>query len=126
MCVIIDKAGGLHEICILSYEGGKDMPSKISKFVKTIGVMNQVFKPSLVQQHTILNIYRTLARPVLMYGSEAWTIRKADEKRLQAAEMKFLRKTAGLTIWDHKRNEEILKNLKVEPVSKFIQNYRAN
>jgi hypothetical protein len=83
------------------------MPSKISKFVKTIGVIKQVFKPSLVQQHTRLNIYRTLARPVLIYGSEAWTSRKADEKRLQAAEMKFMRKTAGLTLWDHKRNEEI-------------------
>jgi hypothetical protein len=41
------------------------MPSKISKFVKSIGVINQVFKHSLVQQHTRLNIYRTLARPVL-------------------------------------------------------------
>jgi hypothetical protein len=29
--------------CTLSYEGEKDMPSKISKFVKTIGVINQVF-----------------------------------------------------------------------------------
>jgi hypothetical protein len=65
--------------CTLSYEGEKNMPSKISKFVKTIGVINQVFKPSLVQQHTRLNIYRTLARPVLIYGSDAWTIRKADE-----------------------------------------------
>jgi hypothetical protein len=66
--------------CILSYVGEKDMPSKVSKFVKTIGDINQVFKPSLVQQHTRLNIYRTLARPVLIYGSEAWTSRKADEK----------------------------------------------
>jgi hypothetical protein len=40
--------------------------------------------------------------------------------------MKFMRKTAGLTLWDHKRNEKILKNLKVEPVSTFTQNYRAN
>jgi hypothetical protein len=102
------------------------MPSEISKFVKTIGVINQVFKPSLVQQHTRLNIYRTLARPVLIYGSEARTIRKADEKRQQASEMKFTKKTAGLTRWNHKRNEIILKNLKVEPILKFIQNYRAN
>jgi hypothetical protein len=101
------------------------VPSKISKFVQIIGVVDQVFKPSLVQQHTRLNIYRTLARPVLIYGSEAWTVRKADEKRLQAAEMNFMRKTAGLTLWDHKRNE-ILKNLKFEPISKFIQNCRAN
>jgi hypothetical protein len=40
--------------------------------------------------------------------------------------MKFMRKTAGFTLLDLKRNEEILKNMKVEPVSKFIQNYCAN
>jgi hypothetical protein len=28
---------------ILSYEGEKDMPAKISKFVKTLGVINKVF-----------------------------------------------------------------------------------
>jgi hypothetical protein len=56
----------------------------------------------------------------VIYGSEAWTIRKADEKRLQAAQMKFMRKTAGLTLWDPKRN------LKVEAIFKFIQNYRTN
>jgi hypothetical protein len=96
------------QIYTLHLSNEKDMPSKISKFVKTIRVVNQVFKPSLVQ-HTRLNIYRTLARPVLIYGSEAWTIRKADKKRLQTAEMKFTRKTAGFTLWNHKRNEGNLK-----------------
>jgi hypothetical protein len=32
----------------LSYEGEKYMPSKISKFIKIIGVINPSFKPSLV------------------------------------------------------------------------------
>jgi hypothetical protein len=40
--------------------------------------------------------------------------------------MKFKRETAGFTLWDHKRNEGILKNLKVKPISKFIQNYQSN
>jgi hypothetical protein len=40
--------------------------------------------------------------------------------------MKSTRETAGLTLWDHKRKKEVFKNLKVEPISKFIQNYRAN
>jgi hypothetical protein len=43
-------------------------------------------------------------------------MRKADEKTLQAADTKFMRKTAGITHWDHKINEEILKNLKVERI----------
>jgi hypothetical protein len=54
--------------CILSYvyEGEKDMPSKISKFVKAIGFISQVFKSSLTQQHTSLHFYSTLVRPVLI------------------------------------------------------------
>jgi hypothetical protein len=32
---------------------------------------------------------------VLAYGSEAGVIRKADEKRLLASEMKFMKRTSG-------------------------------
>ena len=35
--------------------------------------------------------------------------------------MKVFRWTAGYTIFDHKRNEEILEDLKVEPVDKKLQ-----
>jgi hypothetical protein len=45
---------------------------------------------------------------------------------LQAGEIKFMRKAAGFTFLDLKRNKDIFKKLEVEPVSKFIQNYRAN
>jgi len=44
-------------------------------------------------------------RPILNYGNEAWTIRKHQESRLTSGEMKFLRKTAGLSILDYKSNE---------------------
>jgi hypothetical protein len=46
---------------------------------------------SLVQKGTTENIYKTLARPVLTYESEAWMIRKAGEKRLLALEMESVR-----------------------------------
>jgi hypothetical protein len=47
--------------------------------------------------------YKTLARPVLSYGREACTIRRTDERRLISAEMRFLRRTAGYTHWEHKK-----------------------
>jgi hypothetical protein len=75
--------------------------SKISKFVKVTGVINQVLKPSQVQRHTRLRVYKTLARPVLAYGSEAWTIRKADERRLTTAGMRFMRWTAGCSLLEY-------------------------
>jgi hypothetical protein len=64
-------------------------------------------------------MYKTLARPVLSYGSQAWTIR-TDERILISAEMRFLRRTAGYTGWDHKRNEDILTELQISQITEFM------
>jgi hypothetical protein len=95
----------------ISYEGENDLNIKAANFVKVLRIINQIFKLSLVSRHTRIRIYKTLARPVLSYGSEVWTIRRTDERRLISAEMRFLRRTAGYTRWDHKRNEDILTEL---------------
>jgi hypothetical protein len=102
------------------------MPSKISKFVKTIGVVNQVFKPSVVQQHTRLNIYRTLSRPVLIYGSEAWTIRTAAENKTASSRNEVYEENFWLYTPGPQNKGGNFKKLKVEPIFKFIQNYWAN
>jgi hypothetical protein len=92
---------------------------------KVLGIINQIFKPLLVSRHTRIHINKTLARPVLSYGSEAWTIR-TDERRSISAEMRFLRRTARYTHWDHKRNEDILTELQISQVTEFIYQYRKN
>jgi hypothetical protein len=45
---------------------------------------------------TRIKLYNTLALPVLLYGSETWTVKARDAKRITAAEMKYMR-TAGYT-----------------------------
>ncbi|XP_039282911.1 uncharacterized protein LOC120351041 [Nilaparvata lugens] len=42
-----------------------------------------------------MKFYRVMAAPVLLYGSESWITTKSQESRLQAAEMRFLRRTKG-------------------------------
>jgi hypothetical protein len=101
----------------IPYEGEKDLNIKAANFVKVLGIINQIFKTSLVSRHTIIRVYKTLARPVLPYGSEAWTIRRTDERRLISAEMRFLRRTAGYIRWDHKRNEDILTELQMSQIT---------
>ncbi|KAJ4428629.1 hypothetical protein ANN_24674 [Periplaneta americana] len=91
---------------------------------KYAGVINAIFKSSHVQKHTRLKVYKTLARPVLTYGSEAWTIRKADEQRLTTAEMRFMRRTAGCSLLEHRKNVDILQELKMDPIVNFVQQYR--
>jgi hypothetical protein len=62
----------------------------------------------------------TTPTPVLSYRSEAWTIRRTDDRRLISAEMRFLRRTAGYTHWDHKRNKDILTELQMSQITEFI------
>jgi hypothetical protein len=40
--------------------------------------------------------------------------------------MKFMRRTVGYTLFDHKRSKDILKKLQIEPVITHVQNYRTN
>ncbi|KAJ4437338.1 hypothetical protein ANN_17477 [Periplaneta americana] len=60
------------------------------------------------------------------YGSEIWSLKKKDVNRIKATEMKFLRRTAGYTLLDRKRNEEILEQLEVESVEEKISRYKFN
>jgi hypothetical protein len=108
----------------ISYEGEKDLNIRAANLIKVVGITNQIFESSLVSRHARICIYKILARPVLSYGSEAWTIRRTDERRLISAEMHFLRRTAGYTHWDHKRNENILTELQISQIREFIYQYR--
>jgi Tfp pilus assembly protein PilZ len=65
-----------------------------------------------------------LARPTLLYGCETWAIREQDKSRITLAEMKFMRRTAQYTWKDYKTNEDILLELKINPVVKKIHNCR--
>jgi hypothetical protein len=109
----------------ISYEGEKDLNIKPANFVKVLGIIRQIFKPSPVSRHTRIRIYKTLARLVLSYGSKARTIRTTNEKRLISAEIRFLRRTAVYTRWDHKRND-ILTDLQMSQITEFIYQYRKN
>jgi hypothetical protein len=110
----------------ICYEGEKDLNIKAANFVKVLGIINQLFKPSLVSRHTRIRIYKTLARPVLSYGDEAWTVRRTDERRLISAGKRFLRRTAGYSRWDHRRNEDISTELQISHITEFICQYRKN
>jgi hypothetical protein len=114
----------------LSYEEEKDLNMKIINFLKITGIINQIFQPNLVSKYTRIKIYKILARPTLAYGSESWTIRGNDRKRLISAEMQFIRRTLGYTLFNHKRNEELTdvmdKQLKTTPIIDFVAQYRKN
>jgi hypothetical protein len=98
---------------------------KVAKFSQILGILNSSFKPTLVQKSARIKAYTALALPILLYGSEIWTLRQKEKRRLTLIEMKLFR-TAGYTLFDHKRNEKILQELKVGPVDNKLRIYKSN
>ena len=52
-------------------------------------------------------VYKTMIRPVMIYGAEAWALRKKEEELLERTEMRMLRWIMGISLKDHQRNEDI-------------------
>ena len=50
-----------------------------------------------------LRIHNITAKAALKLGSEAWVLKKREEQRLEAAQMKFLRLLLGITKLDKKK-----------------------
>jgi hypothetical protein len=46
---------------------------------------------------TKLRIHNITAKAALNFGSEVWVLKKREEQRLEAAQMKFLRHLLGIT-----------------------------
>jgi hypothetical protein len=70
----------------------EEMPSLM---LKITGIINNVFRPQKTLKKTRIKLYNTIALQVLLYGSETWTVKARDTRRITAAEMKYLRRTAG-------------------------------
>ena len=66
-------------------------------------------------------VYRTVVRPALMYGAETWALKKAQENKLEVAEMRMLRWMCGVTKLDKIRNERIRGTTKVGEITKKVQ-----
>jgi hypothetical protein len=83
---------------MISYDKKLDIDNKLHNYLKTTGILNNVFKPQWALKKTRIKFYNTLALPVLLYGSKTWTIKARDTRRITAAEIKYMRRTAGY-IW---------------------------
>ena len=65
-------------------------------------------------------VFKTVVSPVMLYCAEMWGSKRAQEKRLDVAEMKLLRFAFGATKIDRIRNERIMGTTKVMEISKKV------
>jgi hypothetical protein len=98
-----------------------DIDNKLNNYVKITGIINNVFRPQKPPKKRRIKLYNTQVLPRLLYDSENRTIKARDARRITAAEMAYMRRTAGHTWTDHKTNTEIAKEFYITPVLDKIQ-----
>jgi len=88
-------------------------------------ILINVFRPQKkTLKKTRIKLCNTLAIPILLYGNETWTVTARDGRRITAAEMKYMRITAGYTWTDYKTNTQIAKELKIAPILDKLLEYK--
>jgi len=109
---------------MISYEKELDIDNKLHNYLKNSGILNNVFRPRKPLKKTRIKLHNTLALQVLLYGSETWTVKARDARRITAAGMKYMRRTAGYTWIDYKTNTQITKELKITPILDKLLEYK--
>jgi len=71
-----------------------------------------------------MKLYKVVARPALLYGSENLVTKTPDVTRLEAAEMCFLRSVKGYTRLDKIRSEVIRKELEISGTQDARSKYK--
>ena len=66
-------------------------------------------------------VYRSIIRPVLLYGLEVLALKTVDEKLLENTEMKMMRWIGGISLRQHRTNDDIRRLL---GVTKITENAR--
>jgi len=77
-----------------------------------------------MNKETKLRIHNITAKAALKFGSEAWILKKREEQRLEAAQMKFLRHLLGITKVDKEKNQCIRGKTGAQNIVKEIKQYQ--
>ena len=101
-----------------------EINNRIAKHNSNVGLMYPLLRDVNIPRECKITIYHTILKPILLYGSEVWSLTTRTEPKLQAAEMRVLRTIKGVTRKDRIRNTTIRAELHVPPLLEEIERTR--
>jgi hypothetical protein len=75
---------------------------------------------------TRIGIYKTFASSTVSYAGEPRAVGRSDERMLTSAEICLMGRAAGYGLWDRKRGEEIMKEVRIPELTELIAKTRRN
>jgi len=103
-------------------EYGSYLEDKLQTYYKINGAIRRHFGKQ-INKETKLRIHNITGKAALEFGSEAWVLKKREEQRLEAAQMKYLRQLLGITKLDKGKNQCLRQKTGVQNILKEIKQY---
>ncbi|GAH15691.1 unnamed protein product, partial [marine sediment metagenome] len=88
-----------------------DIKARIAMAKKKMVDLYDIWSDKNIRKDLKMKLVKTLVWSTLLYGVESWTLRKADENRIMAAEMWFWRRMLKISWKDKRTNVSILQEL---------------
>lgn len=92
-------------------EIGQEVRRRITQGNKCFYSLQKCFRSKQLRTALKCSLYKTLVRPVVMYGSEAWCMTQKDEQNLRVFERRILRSIFGALYengsWRRRYNHEL-------------------
>ena len=122
-CTLISKGEQIKQVTKFKYLGylitsdGRcttEIRKRIAMAKDTFQRMKPVLTNRNIRLATKIRVLKTYVWSVLLYGCECWTINTEIEKKLEAAEMWFIRRVMRISWTEKKSNESVLKEANLE------------
>ncbi|XP_045464765.1 uncharacterized protein LOC123674005 [Harmonia axyridis] len=91
-----------------------EIRSRVIEARKVIGCLNGILWSKNITRSRKFNIYNTMIKSQLTYGSETWRLTERNKRRIEAPEMDALRRSARISRMRRIRNQEVRNQLEVE------------
>ena len=79
-----------------------------------ISKLTKVWRSHNIRTHTKVRLYKALVTSIALYGCEAWTLTAELERRIQAFEMKCLRRILHTNYKDRKTNDYVWQQIEAQ------------
>ena len=78
---------------------------------KVMTNLDSIFKSRDVTLPTMVHLVKAMVFPVVMYGCESWTVKKAERRRIDAFELWYWRRLLRVPWTARRSNQSILKEI---------------
>ena len=86
--------------------------------------LKKIWSSNSISRRTKVRLYKTLVKPVLMYGCETWKMNKSDKNKIYVFQRRCLRRIFKIRWQERIANKEALKMAEMENLSEGVRKRR--